>query len=113
MNDDGHPDLFLGGGSRSGRSSRELAARERRHGLLRDRRRPSLEHHPRLRVEARPCPLGISAASAARLPPGYGYASDAEFGDVDGDGDLDLLVINVQDFDHLGGDPGPRHALSQ
>ncbi len=34
------------------------------------------------------------------FPGGAGLALDAEFGDVDGDGDRDLIVANLQDPDH-------------
>ncbi len=43
----------------------------------------------------------------ATFPGGAGLALDATFGDVDGDGDQDLVVANLQDPDHLGESPDP------
>ena len=77
---DGDPDLFLGGGLDSAAPAPNLLLRNDGAGIF------SLD------------PL---------FPPGSGWALSAEFGDVDGDGDADLLVANQQDASHPGESPDP------
>lgn len=80
VNGDGHVDLFFGGGTDTVLPAPNTL-------LLNDG-------------------SGIFSVEPT-FPAGLGFALDAEFADVDGDGDLDLLVSNMQDPDFLFEIPDP------
>jgi hypothetical protein len=77
---DGDEDLFLGGGSNLGSPAANLLLSNDGTG---------------------------SFSLSGGFPAGAGLTIDAEFGDVDGDEDLDLVLANKQDLDHPTETPDP------
>jgi hypothetical protein len=90
VNGDSWPDLFLGGGSDAVRPLPNSVLLNDRSGRF-------------VLPDALPALSGEFLRDSVRpgaLPAGHGIPIAAELGDVDGDGDLDLLVANSPDPDH-------------